>query len=127
MPTDLRTISKKISSLFIRQEYVETGYSDHRYSDPDFLKQLIESGDIDYCLVDSRDRNDFDKGHIETAISVPYYSVEGNLPSENLFTIIIVYGYTKRSSIKAAELLSELGYFNVVVFGAYSKWTDREK
>lgn len=125
MTATIRKISRKFSSLFHKDEYIETGFSDNRFADPEFLKRVIESGNIDYCLVDSRDREDFDKGHIDTAHSVPYYSIEGNLPSESLFTIIIVYGYSKRSSLKAAEVLYELGYFNVVAFGAYSKWTNK--
>lgn len=124
MNSGLLTISKKIKHIFKKDEYIPTGFSDSRYSDPKVLKGLIEAGELDYCLVDSRDSIDFEKGHIQSAINVPYYSIEGNLPSENLFTIIIVYGYTKRSSIKAAELLSELGYFNVIPFGSYSKWTE---
>ncbi len=124
MTTVLQKISKKITSFFIKDDYIETGFSDERYTDPENLKKLIEAETIDYCLVDSRDIADFEKGHIKTAKNVPYYSIEGNLPSENLFTIIIVYGYTKRSSLKAAEVLCELGYFNVVAFGSYSKWTN---
>ncbi|MBN2617930.1 MAG: rhodanese-like domain-containing protein [Spirochaetales bacterium] len=124
MTATIRRISRKLTSFFNKDEYYETGYTDERFQDPVYLKNFIESGAIDYCLVDSRDTQDFAKGHILTAKSVPYYSIEGNLPSENLFTIIIVYGYTKRSSIKAAEVLSELGYFNVVAFGSYSKWTE---
>ncbi len=122
MTNTISRISERIVSLFFKDEYVETGYTDERYTDPQFLKRLIETQDTEYCLVDSRDVKDFEKSHIETARNVPYYSIEGNLPSENLFTIMIVYGYTKRSSLKAAEVLSELGYFNVVAFGAYSKW-----
>lgn len=124
MSTAIERISKKITSLFIKTEYFETGFCDEKYSDPKNLLNLIESDNLDYCLVDSRDKRDFEKGHIKTAKNVPYYLIEGNLPSENLFTIIIVYGYSKRSSIKAAEVLNELGYFNVVPFGPYSKWTN---
>lgn len=122
MTTVIERISKRITSFFIKDEYIDTGFSDERYTDPHYLKHLIDSKEIDYCLVDSRDQQDFKKGHIESAQNVPYYSIEGNLPSENLFTIMIVYGYTKRSSLKAAEVLNELGYFNVVAFGSYSKW-----
>ncbi len=124
MSTAIARISKRLSSVFKKKEYLETGFSDERYTDPGFLNELIETNNIDYCLVDSRDIQDYKKGHIKTAKNVPYYSIEGNLPSENLFTLMIVYGYTKRSSIKAAEVLYELGYFNVIAFGAYSKWTD---
>ena len=81
-----------------------------RYTDPGFLNELIETNNIDYCLVDSRDIQDYKKGHIKTAKNVPYYSIEGNLPSENLFTLMIVYGYTKRSSIKAAEVFRITSY-----------------
>ncbi len=122
MSTAIAKLSRKITSLFVKLDYSETGYSDDRYTEPRFLNELIKSGSIDYCLVDSRDSQDYEKGHIKSAKNVPYYSIEGNLPSENLFTIMIVYGYTKRSSIKAADVLSDLGYFNVVAFGAYSKW-----
>ncbi|MGL1890265.1 MAG: rhodanese-like domain-containing protein [Spirochaetaceae bacterium] len=124
MTTVIQKISRRLSSFFYKVEYTETGFSDERYTDPTILRNLIESKEIEYCLVDSRDSQDFDKGHIESSLNVPYYSIEGNLPSENLFTIMIVYGYTKRSSIKAAEVLSELGYFNVIAFGAYSKWVN---
>ncbi len=122
MITTFKILTRKVKSLVRKDEYIETGFSDERYTDPHFLKQLIDTGEIEYCLVDSRDINDFNQGHIESAVNVPYYSINGNLPSENLFIIIIVYGYTKRSSLKAAEVLSELGYCNVVAFGAYSKW-----
>ncbi len=124
MNNTITAISNKLKRLFKPVEYTETGYSDERYTDPEYLKELIKTKTIDYCLVDSRDKVDYANGHIESAFNVPYYSIDGNLPSENLFTIIIVYGYTKRSSLKAAELLSELGYFNVVAFGSYSKWTE---
>ena len=124
MTTTLYNFTQKIVSFFSKEEYSETGFSDERYTDPYILKKLIDNQNIDYCLVDSRDVGDYERGHIESAKSVPYYSIEGNLPSENLFTIMIVYGYTKRSSIKAAEVLRELGYFNVVAFGAYSKWVE---
>ena len=122
MTTVIQNISRKLSSFFFKGEYLDTGFSDERYTDPKFLKHLIDTKEIDYCLVDSRDMQDFEAGHIESATNVPYYSIEGNLPSENLFTIMIVYGYTKRSSLKAAEVLNEMGYFNVVAFGSYSKW-----
>lgn len=127
MINTIHNLSRKVVSILKKEEFTETGFSDDRYTDPDFLKDLIETQFIDYCLVDSRDVKDYEKEHIETAINVPYYSIEGNLPSENLFTIMIVYGYTKRSSIKAAEVLNELGYFNVVAFGAYSKWVKHFK
>ncbi|OQY39293.1 MAG: hypothetical protein B6229_04130 [Spirochaetaceae bacterium 4572_7] len=125
MTTVVLNLTQKIVSLFSKKEYAEIGFSDERYTEPLFLEELIDGQQIDYCLVDSRDVQDFSKSHIDTATNVPYYSIEDNLPSENLFTIMIVYGYTKRSSIKAAEVLKELGYFNVVAFGAYSKWTNR--
>ena len=124
MNTVIQMISRKLLSFLDKKEYLDTGFSDERYTDPNKLKHLIDTKDIDYCLVDSRDIEDYQKGHIESALNVPYYSIEGNLPSENLFTIMIVYGYTKRSSLKAAEVLYEMGYFNVVAFGSYSKWTN---
>ena len=86
------------------------------------LQQLIEQDQYEYYLIDVRSEGEFKKGHIPTAINVPFGRLSSFLPTDILFTSMIVYGRSPGQSARAAEILSDAGYFNVTSFGPFFKW-----
>jgi len=86
------------------------------------LLQLINQDQYEYYLIDVRSEAEYLKGHIPTAINVPYGQLSSFLPTDNLFTNMIVYGRSPNQSFRAATILSDTGYFNVTNFGPLFKW-----
>lgn len=86
------------------------------------LKHLISQKDFEYLLIDIRSSRDYEKGHIPTAVSIPYETLLTSLPVENMFLTIIVYGDKGKTTNEATRYLSKNGYFNVTSFGAFSRW-----
>jgi len=86
------------------------------------LLKLINQDQYEYFLIDVRSEAEFQKGHIPTAVNVPYGQLGSYLPSDNLFTNMIVYGRSPNQSSRAAAILSDAGYFNVTNFGPLFKW-----
>ncbi len=81
-------------------------------------------------LVDARTKEEFDKGHIDGAINLPYNNFEiayyqATLLHNSIEKEIIVYcgGGGCKSSLLVAENLTLLGHSNVKVFsGGWSAW-----
>ena len=86
------------------------------------LQQLISQDQYEYYLVDVRSEGEFRKGHIPTAINVPYGELSSFLPTDDLFANIVVYGRSPLQSSRAANILSDAGYFNVTSFGPVFRW-----
>ncbi|MDC7242003.1 MAG: rhodanese-like domain-containing protein [Spirochaetales bacterium] len=86
------------------------------------LQKLINQDQYEYYLIDVRSEAEFRKGHIPTAVNVPYGQLGSFLPTDKLFTNMVVYGRSPLQSNRAATVLSEAGYFNVTSFGPIFKW-----
>lgn len=86
------------------------------------LQKLINQDQYEYFLIDVRSESEYRKGHIPTAINVPYGQLGSFLPTDKLFTNMIVYGRSPLQSSRAASILEEAGYFNVTSFGPIFKW-----
>lgn len=86
------------------------------------LQQLINQDQYEYFLIDVRSEAEYKKGHIPTALNVPYGKLGSYLPTDNLFTNIVVYGRSPLQSSRAANIMSDAGYFNVTSFGPVFKW-----
>jgi rhodanese-related sulfurtransferase len=86
------------------------------------LQVLINQDQYEYFLIDVRSEAEYKKGHIPTAINVPYGHLGSFLPTDNLFTNMVVYGRSPLQSSRAAAILSDSGYFNVTSFGPVFKW-----
>ena len=78
----------------------------------------------DVLILDVREQDEFDQGHIPGAILLPYTEIaaraEEMLPDKNVK--ILVYCRSGRRSKIAAGMLSELGYTNVLEFGGIIDW-----
>jgi rhodanese-related sulfurtransferase len=86
------------------------------------LQKLISQEQYEYYLIDVRSEAEYWKGHIPTAINVPYGQLNSFLPTDKLFTNMVVYGRSPLQSSRAAAILSDAGYFNVASFGPIFKW-----
>lgn len=80
--------------------------------------------DISMIIVDLRDMDSYNEGHIEGAISIPFEKIE-ELSQTNLLDKeqnIYVYSGTKEDSDKGAKALTKLGYTNVHSLGSIDEY-----
>jgi phage shock protein E len=96
---------------------------DARYADPTALNNLIGEKTELYILVDVRTAQEYQGGHIPTAINIPYDVIAERVPSPDKSELIIVYCQTGRRATAAKETLDGMGYLRVVNFGGITKWT----
>jgi len=86
-------------------------------------KQIMESEE-GYIILDVREKDEYDAGHIPGAILIPYTQIEEK--AEEVLTdkdqLILVYCRSGRRSKIAAEALAELGYTNIKEFGGIIDW-----
>ena len=90
---------------------------------PEEAKKIMDSGD-EHIILDTREQDEFDEGHIPGAILIPYTEIE-NKAEEMLSdkdAQILVYCRSGRRSKIASESLTKLGYTNVKEFGGIIDW-----
>ena len=90
---------------------------------PKEAKEIMDSQE-GYIVLDVREQEEFDQGHVPGAILIPYTKIEDqadeHLPQKD--QLILVYCRSGRRSKIAAEALVELGYTNVKEFGGILDW-----
>ena len=90
---------------------------------PEEAKKIMDSGE-EHIILDTREQDEFDDGHIPNAILIPYTEIENKaeemLPDKD--KLILVYCRSGRRSKIAAESLAKLGYANVKEFGGIIDW-----
>ena len=86
-------------------------------------KQIMDSQE-GYIILDVREQEEYDAGHIPGAIVIPHAEItekaEEALPHKD--QLILVYCRSGRRSKIAAEALVELGYTNIREFGGIQDW-----
>ena len=86
-------------------------------------KKIMDSGE-DFVILDVREQDEFDAGHIPGAILIPYTEIENKaeemLPDKD--KQMLVYCRSGRRSKIAAEALFKLGYSNIKEFGGIIEW-----
>ncbi|MBR2500638.1 MAG: rhodanese-like domain-containing protein [Clostridia bacterium] len=89
----------------------------------DEAKKIMDSGD-DFIVLDVREQDEFEQGHIEGAMLMPYMEIyekaEEIIPDKD--EQILVYCRSGRRSKIASQSLAELGYTNVKEFGGIIDW-----
>ena len=86
-------------------------------------KALMDS-ESGYIILDVREQDEYDEGHIPGAILIPYGEI-ADLAEKELSDkdqLILVYCRSGRRSKIAAEELVNLGYTNVKEFGGIIDW-----
>lgn len=90
---------------------------------PQEAKEIMDSGE-EHIILDTREQDEFDEGHIKGAILIPYTEIENKaeemLPDKD--AQILVYCRSGRRSKIASESLAKLGYTNVKEFGGIIDW-----
>ena len=86
-------------------------------------KEIMDS-EKGYIILDVREQDEYDAGHILGAILIPYTQIEEKanevLPDKD--QLILVYCRSGRRSKIAAEALAALGYTNIKEFGGIIDW-----
>ena len=86
-------------------------------------KQIMDTEE-GYIILDVREQDEYDAGHIPGAILIPYTQIEAKanemLPDKD--QLILVYCRSGRRSKIAAEALVKLGYTNIKEFGGIIDW-----
>ena len=86
-------------------------------------KQIMDSEE-GYIILDVREQDEYDAGHIPGAILIPYTQIKekANEMLTDKDQLILVYCRSGRRSKIAAEALVELGYTNIKEFGGILDW-----
>ena len=89
----------------------------------DEAKRIMDSGE-DHIILDTREQEEYDEGHIPGAILIPYTQIEEKAPEmlPDKDALILVYCRSGRRSKIASQTLSHLGYTNVKEFGGIIDW-----
>ena len=90
-------------------------------SDSDF----VEIQDSDYILIDVRTQDEFDLGHIDSAINLDFYSdtFQNEILSLPKNEKIVLYCRTNNRSSKTAAILKQNGYRDILVIsGGITEW-----
>ncbi len=80
----------------------------------------------DIIILDVRTKEEYDTGHLENAINMPYDEIKQNFKkdvTDNIESIIIVYCQNDPRAKEASNSLALLGYINVYTFGGIKDWT----
>ena len=89
---------------------------------------FIELQDSDYTLIDVRSQDEFDLGHIDTAINLDFYSdtFQNDILSLPKNETIVLYCRTNNRSSKTATILKENGYREILVIrGGITEWVKK--
>lgn len=88
------------------------------------LKEKIANKEVK--IIDVRKGEDYDKGHIPSAISIPKNDIKNHLSKLSKDDINIVYCYNQQCHLasKAAEILAENGYPVMELEGGMNSWKE---
>lgn len=86
-------------------------------------KLIMDSGE-EHIILDVREQEEYDEGHIPGAMLIPYEKIDYHAPEKlpDKEALILVYCRSGRRSKIAAETLARLGYTNVKEFGGIIDW-----
>ena len=76
-------------------------------------------------ILDVREQNEFDAGHIAGAVLLPVGSITAETASAvipNQDSVVLVYCRSGNRSKTASQALAELGYTEVYEFGGINTW-----
>ena len=108
-----------IGGLFM---FMQNGSANQKMSYEELQNKL--NAKENFVLLDVRTQEEFDAGHIPTAILLPYDEI--NLKAATVLPDkekeIVVYCRSGRRSAIAKKALVELGYKDVKDFGGISRW-----
>ena len=90
---------------------------------PEFLKKISDEKDKNYLLIYFRTPSEYKKGHIPSALLIPYDAIEKHTEEISKEKVIILYCHSGRRSGIALSALKNLGYKKLINFGGITNWT----
>ena len=113
---ELRFDSKSAQEFFVKKLAYVIG--------PKQLKKLLEEGNV--IVVDIRDPEQYNEGHIPTAISIPKHEIDKNTDKLSKDKLTIVYGCSEYCSAAAFACLTlaDYEYPCVMMNGGYNAWSE---
>ncbi|MFC4436272.1 MULTISPECIES: rhodanese-like domain-containing protein [Natrialbaceae] len=91
--------------------------------DPETVRERIERDD-EFDLVDIRDGEDYDEGHLPGAEHATIEELEETVVDRDWADDVVVYCYIGKTSVQAARLVEEYGDAEAVasMAGGYDAW-----
>ena len=89
----------------------------------DQAKEIMDT-EVGYTILDVRTEEEYDTGHIKTAICIPNETISENISSilPDKDQLILIYCRSGSRSKQAAQKLVNLGYTNIKEFGGIITW-----
>lgn len=120
---------KRILSLFFSLLLLFTGCggstADNSYQQitQEEAKEMMDTQEV--IILDVREQNEYDSGHIPGAILLPVGTIDENtaaavIPEKD--STVLVYCRSGNRSKTASSALAELGYTNIYEFGGINTW-----
>ena len=86
-------------------------------------KNMMDIQDV--IILDVREQDEFDAGHIPGAVLLPVGTISGETAAAaipELDSVVLVYCRSGNRSKKASSTLIDLGYTNIYEFGGINTW-----
>ena len=116
------TVIAFTASFLIRSLRPSRGKAYERISVEEALDYM--SYETKYCIVDVRDRADYDVSHVEGAKSLPVDEMVAHadevIPQRDM--MLYLYGADSQQSCAGAQKLSDIGFTSVTETGSYKEW-----
>ena len=90
---------------------------------PEEAKAVMD-GESSYIILDVREQEEYDQGHIPGALLMPHTRTRELAPElvPDRDTTVLVYCRSGRRSVLAAQMLADMGYTDVREFGGILDW-----
>ena len=122
---------RRIFSLIFVLVLLLTGCGDTSSSEKNTYEQITQEAakemmdTVDAIVLDVREQDEFDAGHIPGAILLPVGTITADtaaavIPEKD--TVVLVYCRSGNRSKMASAALAELGYTEVYEFGGINTW-----
>lgn len=86
-------------------------------------KEMMDTQSV--LILDVREQNEFDAGHIPGAVLLPVGTITKDTAAAaipELDTVVLVYCRSGNRSKTASQALTDLGYTNIYEFGGINTW-----
>jgi rhodanese-related sulfurtransferase len=89
------------------------------------LRKKIQIQPQNFFLIDVRETEEFEAGHIPGSILIPWHHITERIKGIKKDTELILYCNSKIRAMKAAKQLGDACYENIAVYpGGWEEWKD---
>ncbi|CQH46885.1 thiosulfate sulfurtransferase GlpE [Halobacterium hubeiense] len=94
--------------------------------DPETVRERLATGDDDFDLVDIRETDAYEDGHLPGAEHLTVEELEDVVAERDWSDEVVVYCYVGQTSVQAARLVEEYGNADEVASmdGGYEAWEE---